>query len=70
VPATLVLGIVALICPIKITDFSPLIIARFFLIVSALFFFFFVRTGRKITKKEAFFLLGIYLLFVLVEILT
>ena len=69
-PATLVLGIVALICPIKIADFSPFAIARFFLIISALFFLFFVRTGRKISKKEAFFLLGIYLLFLLVEILT
>ena len=71
-PATLVLGIVALICPIaiEIPDFSPLVIARFFLIISALFFFFFVRTGKKITKKEALFLLGIYIIFVLVEILT
>jgi len=69
-PATLVLGIVALISPIEIPDFSPLVIARFFLIISALFFFFFVRTDRKITKKEALFLLGIYITFVLVEILT
>jgi cation:H+ antiporter len=70
VPATLVLGIVALICPIKLLDLSVFFIARFFLIISALFFFFFVQTGRKITKKEALFLLGIYLTFVLVEILT
>lgn len=70
VAATLVLGIVALICPIKITDFSPFAVARFFLIISALFFFFFVRTGRKITRKEAAFLLGLYILFILIEILT
>jgi len=70
VPATLVLGIVALIHPIEIVDFSPFAIARLFLIISALFFLFFVRTGRKITKKEALFLLGIYIIFVLVEILT
>lgn len=70
VPATLVLGIVALIHPIVITDFSPFAIARFFLIISAIFFLFFVRTDRKITKKEALFLLGLYILFVLVEILT
>ena len=70
VPATLVLGIVALICPIKVPDFSPFAIGRFFLIISAIFFLFFVRTGRKITKKEALFLLGIYITFVLVEILT
>ena len=69
VPATLVLGTVALICPIEISDFSPFAIGRVFLIISALFFFFFIRTDRKITKKEALFLLGIYFLFVLAEIL-
>jgi len=68
-PSTLVLGIVALIQPIKIIDFSPIITATFFLIISALFFFFFVRTGRKITKKEAVFLLLIYILFLLTTIL-
>ncbi len=70
VPATLVLGIVALICPLEIIDFSPFAIARFFLIISALFFLFFVRTGRKITRKEALFLLLIYIAFVATEILT
>jgi cation:H+ antiporter len=70
VPATLVLGTVAIICPIQIQDFSPFAIGRFFLIISALFFFFFVRTDRRITKREALFLLGIYALFVLVEILS
>jgi cation:H+ antiporter len=70
VPATLVLGIVAIICPIQIQDFSPFAIGRFFLIISALFFFFFVRTDRKITRREALFLLGIYALFVLVEVLS
>lgn len=69
VAATLVLGIVALICPIEISDFSPFAIARFFLIIAAIFFLFFVRTDRKITKKEGLFLLVIYVLFVLFEIL-
>jgi cation:H+ antiporter len=70
VAATLVLGIVALISPIKIVDFSTFAIARFFLIISAIFFLIFVRTDRKITKREALFLLGIYIIFVLAEILT
>lgn len=69
-PATLVLGIVALIHPIEIVDFSPFAIARFFLIISALFFFFAVRTGRKITRKEALFLLGIYIAFVIFELVV
>jgi len=68
--ATLVLGIVALICPIKIVDFSPFAIGRIFLIISAIFFLLFIRTGRKITRKEALFLLGIYIIFVIIEILT
>ena len=68
ISATFVLGIVALICPIGIPDFSPFVIARLFLIISAVFFFFFVRTGRTITKKEAIILLGIYVLFVISEI--
>lgn len=70
VPATLVLGIITLICPIKIVDFSPFVIARIFLIISTLFFFFFIKTGRHLTKKEAFILMGIYIIFILVEILT
>jgi cation:H+ antiporter len=68
--ATLVLGIVALISPIKIGDFSSFAIARFFLIISALFFLFFVRTDRKISKKEGILLLLIYISFLITEILT
>ena len=70
VPATLVLGIVALICPIEIVDFSPFALGRFFLVISAIFFFFCIRTEHKITKKEALFLLAIYISFVTIEILT
>lgn len=70
ITTTLVLGTVALICPIKIADFSPFAIGRIFLIISAVFFLIFIRTGRKITRKEASFLLGIYIIFVLVEILS
>jgi len=67
--ATLVLGTVALICPIKIVDFSPFAIARFFLIIVAMFFLFFVKTDLRITKKEALFLLGLYIVFLITEIL-
>ena len=64
----LVLGIVALICPIEIEDFSPFVIARAFLIIAAMFFLFFIRTDRKVTTKEALFLLGLYIVFLLIEI--
>ncbi len=68
--ATLVLGIVALISPIKIVDFSPFAIARIFLIISALFFVFCLRSDSKISKKEGVLLFLIYILFLVTEILT
>ncbi len=68
VSSTLVLGLVAILQPIVVTDFSPYLINRFFLVAAALFFVWFLRTGEKITKKEGVALLLIYLLFVLTEI--
>lgn len=67
--ATLVLGIVALLSPIKITNFSLFLIARIFLLISVIFFLVIVRTGQKISKKEALILLSIYIIFVITEIL-
>ena len=61
---TFVLGIVAIINPIEIYDFSPYGAARFFLIIAAIFFLIVIRTGREITRKEALVLLAIYILFV------
>ena len=69
ITATLVLGIVALISPIKITDIPAIAVGRIFLIISALFFIFFIRTEKKITKREGIFLLLIYILFIIVEII-
>ncbi|MFH1181170.1 MAG: hypothetical protein V1705_02050 [bacterium] len=70
VPSALVLGIVALIQPIEIFDFSSFAIARVFLMISAVSFFLFVRTSRKISKKEGLFLVGIYIAFLATEILA
>ncbi|MFH1643199.1 MAG: hypothetical protein ABH967_00985 [Patescibacteria group bacterium] len=67
-PSTLVLGTVALINPIVITDFSSFAIARIFLIISALFFLYYIRTDKEITKREAIFLLLLYILFLISEI--
>lgn len=69
ITSLLVLGIVALLSPIKIADFSPYFAARAFLLVSAIFFLLAVRTGEKITKKEALLLILVYLAFVVAEIL-
>ncbi|MBU1290005.1 sodium:calcium antiporter [Patescibacteria group bacterium] len=68
-PVTLVLGIVVLIHPIEITNFSPFVIARFFLVISAMFFLIFSRTGKRVSKKEAIFLLLVYLSFIVAEFL-
>ncbi|MDD2731646.1 MAG: hypothetical protein PHI53_00410 [Candidatus Pacebacteria bacterium] len=68
IPATLVLGIVSLICPIKAESLPSFAIARIFLIISAVFFLIAVRTDKKITKKEGVFLLLIYILFIITEL--
>jgi cation:H+ antiporter len=68
IPATLVLGIVAILHPITIVDFSLFAAARYFLLIAALFFYIFVRTDERITKKEAMFLIFVYIAFLLTEI--
>jgi len=67
-PATLVLGIVALINPIYISDFSPFGVARIFLLIAIIFFFFFIKNDSQISKKEAVFLLFIYIAFIIAEV--
>ena len=65
---SLVLGVVAFLAPITIDNFSPFALARFFLVIVAFFFLLFMRTGRSISKKEAIFLVSLYLAFVVGEI--
>lgn len=67
-PATLILGIVALINPIHINGFTQLAVARIFMIVAIIFFFIFIKNDQKISKKEAAFLLLIYILFIIAEV--
>jgi len=69
ITSTLVLGVVALICPIKIADFSPFAAARIFLLISVLLFLFISRTHEKISKTEAIILLLIYFVFLVFEII-
>lgn len=66
--STLVLGIVSIISPFVIDDFSPFIIARIFVLIAAIFYMSSIRTNKKITKKEGFVLLLIYILFLMTEI--
>lgn len=67
--ATLVLGIVSIIKPIIITDFSPFAAARAFMVISAILFLVVLRTGKLITKREGVILIFIYIFYLLTEIL-
>ena len=69
VVTTLVLGVVAMMMPIEIGNFNPFAVARVFLILSAAAFFFFIRSGRKVSRREALVMLSIYFVFLAVEIL-
>jgi cation:H+ antiporter len=69
-PGTLVLGMVALISPIKISGVAMFAAARYFLLAAAVFFYICVKSGQKVTKKEAVLLLSIYIVFLLTEILA
>ena len=65
---TLVLGVVALIQPFVIENFSPFAVARTFLVISAFFFWLSVKTDREISKKEGLMLILIYIAFLGLEI--
>jgi cation:H+ antiporter len=66
--STLILGIVALIQPIQIVDFSPFLIARFILILTAVLFFIFSKTNQVLSRREALILILIYFIFAFSEI--
>lgn len=68
VSSTLVLGTVALLHPIIIENFQPLIFGRIFLVLAALSFLFFVRSKHHVSHREAIFLLFLYALFLLTQI--
>jgi len=67
-PATLVLGVVSMISPIHIDDFSPFGVARIFTFIAIFFFFIFIKNDSKISKKEAMILLFVYIAFILTEV--
>lgn len=69
VNSTLILGIVSLISPLKIPNFSPYFVGILFTVIVALAFAAFIRTDLKITKKEALILLGIYVIFIVFQLL-
>jgi cation:H+ antiporter len=66
--STFVLGTVALIHPIETSNQNSFLIGRIFLVISAILFLVFTRTGKKITIKEAIYLVFVYILFLFAEI--
>jgi len=66
--ATLVLGLIAIVSPFEIKNLTSFLTARVFLIIAALFTLLFIKTDKKITKKEGFFLLSIYIAFLITEV--
>ena len=69
VSTSLVLGIVAIISPITGIEFFSYFLSRIVLFISVILFIFFMLSDRKISLKESWVLLMIYLIFIGLEIL-
>ena len=67
--STLVIGLVALIHPIQLVAVDKYFFAAVVFIVAFLVFWYFIRTKHRLDRWEAAILLGIYIVFVLVEVL-
>ena len=68
--STLILGVVALICPFEIPNLPPYLAGIIFTGITCLFFAIFARTDREISTKEAIFLLLVYIAFVICEVIN
>jgi len=66
---TLVIGLVALITPIRIQAFNEYLLATMAFVLMFTLFYIFIRTKRKLERWEGAILLGVYLLFILLEFL-
>lgn len=65
--ATLILGLVSLISPIRVSAFTEYLVATMAFVVIFGTFYYFVRTKHKLERWEGAFLIGFYLAFVLSE---
>lgn len=66
---TVVVGILALVNPFSFPQ-RIIYITGMFMIIAAFILFYFMKTGKSISKKEAYFLLGFWLLFIFTEFFT
>lgn len=64
--STLIIGIVAIIRPIKV-DFLPFLISAVFMLISAFIFVMFVKKGDKLEKREGITLILIYVVFIIIQ---
>jgi len=67
--STLILGIVSLISPIKVVSLYVYFTAMMFFLAIFSFFYVFVRTKRKLGRREAGILILLYVLFLVAELL-
>lgn len=67
---TLIIGLVALITPIRIQAFNEYLLATMAFVVIFAVFYLFIRTKHKLERWEGAILLGIYLVFILLEFLS
>jgi cation:H+ antiporter len=67
---SLVLAVVSLIEPIKITDFETFAVSVIFFIATVICFSVIIKSKNDVSKKEGLFLLGIYVAFVITEVVT
>jgi len=68
--STLILGVVALISPLKIVNLSPYLSGIIFTFIIAILFALFAKTGKEINKKEAFILIIAYICFAFFQLLA
>jgi len=67
VNSTFILGITAIINPIRLENTSVFLIGAIFMIVAVLLANIFLSSGRKISVKEGWILIGFYILFLVAE---
>lgn len=67
--ATLIIGVVSLICPIKIQAFAQYLLATIAFVFIFCLFYLFIRTKKRLERWEGAVLLAVYLLFAAIEFL-
>jgi len=65
--STLILGITSIINPIRVSAINQYLVAVIAFVLIFLVFWSYIRSGHKLERKEAFVLLVLYLVFVVVE---